>query len=165
MLLIDADLRKPTFKAATNKQGLTKLLTTEEPVREHVVMTQYDNLWLMPCGPIPPNPADLLSTARFQAMLAEAAEHFDFVIIDSPPVLGLADAPLLARCLQRHDARRRKRQDPDQGGDRGDQSARSARAPTSSARRSPSRSSGPVATAMATSRINMEPSAMSATKS
>ena len=96
VLLVDADLRKPTFKAATNKQGLTKLLTTEEPVRDHVVMTQYENLWLMPCGPIPPNPADLLSTGRFQAVLSEAAEHFDFVIVDSPPVLGLADAPLLA---------------------------------------------------------------------
>jgi len=96
VLLIDADLRKPTFKAASNKQGLTKLLTTEEAVRDHVVMTQYENLWLMPCGPIPPNPADLLATSRFQSVLAEAAEHFDFIIVDSPPVLGLADAPLLA---------------------------------------------------------------------
>jgi capsular exopolysaccharide synthesis family protein len=96
VLLIDADLRKPTFKAASNKQGLTKLLTTEEPVRDHVVMTQYENLWLMPCGPIPPNPADLLATSRFQTVLTEAAEHFDFVMVDSPPVLGLADAPLLA---------------------------------------------------------------------
>jgi succinoglycan biosynthesis transport protein ExoP len=96
VLLIDADLRKPTFKAATTKQGLTKLLTTDEPVRDHVVATQYENLWLMPCGPIPPNPADLLSTSRFQTILSEAAEHFDFVIVDSPPVLGLADAPLLA---------------------------------------------------------------------
>jgi capsular exopolysaccharide synthesis family protein len=96
VLLIDADLRKPTFKAASNKQGLTKLLTTEEPVRDHVVMTQYENLWLMPCGPIPPNPADLLATSRFQSVLAEASEHFDFIIVDSPPVLGLADAPLLA---------------------------------------------------------------------
>ena len=96
VLLVDADLRKPTFKAATKSQGLTKLLTTEDPVRDHVVMTQYENLWLMPCGPIPPNPADLLATGRFQAVLAEAAEHFDFVIVDSPPVLGLADAPLLA---------------------------------------------------------------------
>jgi succinoglycan biosynthesis transport protein ExoP len=96
VLLVDADLRKPTFKAAASHQGLTKLLTTEEPVRDHVVVTQYENLWLMPCGPIPPNPADLLSTSRFQSILSEASEHFDFVIVDSPPVLGLADAPLLA---------------------------------------------------------------------
>ena len=44
----------------------------------------------------PPNPADLLSTGRFRTILAEAAEHFDLVIVDAPPVLGLADAPLLA---------------------------------------------------------------------
>ena len=96
VLLIDGDMRKPTFKAANNKQGLTPLLTTAEPVRDHVVMTQYQNLWLMPCGPIPPNPADLLASGRFQSILAEASEHFDVVIVDGPPVLGLADGPSLA---------------------------------------------------------------------
>jgi capsular exopolysaccharide synthesis family protein len=58
--------------------------------------TQYENLWLLPSGPLPPNPADLLSTGRFQQILREASEHFDLVIIDAPPTLGLADAPLLA---------------------------------------------------------------------
>lgn len=96
VVLIDADLRKPTFKAATIKQGLTPLLTTEDTVRNHVLPTQFTNLWLMPCGPIPPNPADLLATGKFHAILAEAAEQFDFVVVDAPPVLGLADAPLLA---------------------------------------------------------------------
>ena len=96
VLLIDGDMRKPTFKSANNQQGLTPLLTTDEPVRDHVVMTQYQNLWLMPCGPIPPNPADLLASGRFQSILAEASEHFDFVLVDGPPVLGLADGPSLA---------------------------------------------------------------------
>jgi capsular exopolysaccharide synthesis family protein len=96
VLLIDSDMRKPTFKSADNKRGLTPLLTTAEPVSDNVVKTQYDNLWLMPCGPIPPNPADLLATSRFKEILVEAAEHFDFVVIDGPPVLGLADAPSLA---------------------------------------------------------------------
>ena len=95
-LLIDGDMRKPTFKAANNQQGLTPLLTTHEAVRDHVVMTQYQNLWLMPCGPIPPNPADLLASGRFQSILSEASEHFDIVIVDGPPVLGLADGPSLA---------------------------------------------------------------------
>jgi capsular exopolysaccharide synthesis family protein len=95
VLLIDSDMRKPTFKAADNKRGLTPLLTTDEAVSENVVKTQYENLWLMPCGPIPPNPADLLATARFKEILVEAAEHFDFVVVDGPPVLGLADAPSL----------------------------------------------------------------------
>ena len=96
VLLIDADLRRPAFRGASNRQGLTKLLTNEEPVRGHVLETQFENLWLLPCGPTPPNPADLLSTGRFKEIVAEAKEHFDRIIIDGPPILGLADASLLA---------------------------------------------------------------------
>jgi capsular exopolysaccharide synthesis family protein len=95
VLLIDSDLRKPAFKAGTDKIGLTKLLTNEEEVGEHVIRTQYENLWLLPSGPLPPNPADLLSTGRFQQILTEASEQFDVTIVDAPPTLGLADAPLL----------------------------------------------------------------------
>jgi capsular exopolysaccharide synthesis family protein len=96
VLLIDSDLRKPAFKAATDKIGLTKLLTNEEHVDQHVVETQHSNLWLLPSGPLPPNPADLLSTGRFRTILSQAAERFDLIIVDAPPTLGLADAPLLA---------------------------------------------------------------------
>ena len=96
VLLIDADLRRPVFKANSNRQGLTKLLTNDESVRVHIIDTQYDHLYLLPCGPTPPNPADLLATPRFEAILREAAQQFDRVIIDGPPVLGLADATLLA---------------------------------------------------------------------
>lgn len=100
VLLIDADLRRPVFKAHSNRQGLTKLLTNDEPLRAHLFDTQYDNLWLLPCGPTPPNPADLLSTPRFAAILREATAQFDRVVIDGPPVLGLADAPLLAATVE-----------------------------------------------------------------
>ncbi|MEO6580566.1 MAG: polysaccharide biosynthesis tyrosine autokinase [Sphingomicrobium sp.] len=96
VLLIDADLRRPVFKAQSNRHGLTKLLTNDESIRLHTLDTQYDLLSLLPCGPTPPNPADLLSTPRFEAILREAVQQFDRVIIDGPPVLGLADATLLA---------------------------------------------------------------------
>jgi capsular exopolysaccharide synthesis family protein len=96
VLLIDADLRRPAFRGASNRQGLTKLLTNDEPVRGHIQETQFESLWLLPCGPTPPNPADLLSTGRFNEIVKEAGEHFDRIIIDGPPVLGLADASLLA---------------------------------------------------------------------
>ena len=96
VLLIDGDLRRPAFKSATKTKGLTKLLTNEEPIGGHIVSTQHENLWLLPCGPIPPNPADLLSTPRIKQIIAEASGQFDMVIIDGPPVLGLADASLLA---------------------------------------------------------------------
>lgn len=96
VLLIDADLRRPAFRGASNRQGLTKLLTNDEPVRGHILETQFENLWLLPCGPTPPNPADLLSTGRFSEIVREASEQFDRVVIDGPPVVGLADATLLA---------------------------------------------------------------------
>lgn len=96
VLLVDGDLRKPAFKAPSQKHGLTKLLTSEESVAGHITPTQFENLWLLPAGPIPPNPADLLSSTRIQKILREAASQFDVVIVDAPPVLGLADAPLLA---------------------------------------------------------------------
>jgi succinoglycan biosynthesis transport protein ExoP len=75
------------------------LLTNSDPLRAHLFDTQYENLWLLPSGPTPPNPADLLSTPRFAAILAEAVGQFDRVIVDGPPVLGLADAPLLAAAI------------------------------------------------------------------
>ena len=96
VLLVDSDLRKPAFKASNDKVGLSKLLTTDDPMRQHVVETQHANLWLLPSGPVPPNPADLLSTGRFRKIMAEAEEQFDLVVIDGPPTLGLADSPLLA---------------------------------------------------------------------
>jgi capsular exopolysaccharide synthesis family protein len=96
VLLVDGDLRKPAFKGATDHVGLSKLLTTEDALRAHVLETQHPNLSLLPGGPVPPNPADLLSTGRIRKILDEAEEQFDLVILDGPPTLGLADAPLLA---------------------------------------------------------------------
>ncbi len=96
VLLIDSDLRKPAFRAANDDIGLTKLLTNEENLLAHVAPTQFDNLSLLPCGTLPPNPADLLATARFGMIIEEATQHFQMVIVDSPPVMGLADAPLIA---------------------------------------------------------------------
>jgi len=96
VLLIDSDLRKPAFRSASDTIGLTKLLTNDDKLIQHISETQHENLWLLASGPIPPNPADLLSTGRIRTILKEAAERFDIVIIDAPPTLGLADAPLLA---------------------------------------------------------------------
>ena len=96
VLLIDSDLRKPAFKAASDKVGLSKMLTTDDRLDDHLVETQHPHLSLLPSGPVPPNPADLLSTGRIRKIIAEATEKFDLVVIDGPPTLGLADAPLLA---------------------------------------------------------------------
>jgi capsular exopolysaccharide synthesis family protein len=100
VLLVDADLRKPAFRAANEEIGLTKLLTNEEDLLEHVTPTQFDNLSLLPCGTLPPNPADLLGTTRFAMIIDEALLHFQMVIVDSPPVIGLADASLIAHACR-----------------------------------------------------------------
>ena len=58
--------------------------------------TDFDGLYFMPSGPLPPNPAELLAGPKLMSLLSAASEKFDMVIVDSPPVMGLADAPLLA---------------------------------------------------------------------
>ena len=97
MLLIDADLRKPTF--ASDRQdgrGLAYLLTTEDPLSDLVELTRTDKLSLLPVGRFTGSAADLLSSNRLPSLIREAAAQYDVVVIDGPPVLGLADAPLLA---------------------------------------------------------------------
>jgi succinoglycan biosynthesis transport protein ExoP len=97
VLLIDADLRKPAFVTGIDTEdGLSKLITNHEPLQKHVLKTQFDNLALLPCGPLPPNPAELLASPRLKAIINDAMGLYDMVIVDGPPVLGLADAPLLA---------------------------------------------------------------------
>lgn len=100
VLLVDADMRRPTFypglKSREDEAGLSNVLTGqlngELPVRK----TGIANLWLMTAGPTVPNPADLLSTQAYAQMLERALTQFDIVIADGPPVLGLADALLLS---------------------------------------------------------------------
>jgi capsular exopolysaccharide synthesis family protein len=97
VLLIDADLRKPAFVTGLdNQDGLSKLLTNTDALSGHVLETEFENLSLLPCGPLPPNPAELLSSQRLKSLIAEAMQQYDLVIVDGPPVLGLADAPLLS---------------------------------------------------------------------
>ena len=97
VVLVDCDLRKPVFRAPNDKLGFTRLLTDERasPV-DHVVATQFPGLFLLPAGPIPPNPADLLSSGRVGDLFETLHQHFDLVIVDAPPVLGLADSLLLS---------------------------------------------------------------------
>ena len=98
VLLIDADMRKPSFSVPTGSEGggLSALLASTDDLRKHITQTSVTNLFLLPSGPIPPNPVELLGGMRLREILAEAEGIFDIVIFDSPPVMGLADAPLLA---------------------------------------------------------------------
>ncbi|WP_380784349.1 GumC family protein [Sphingomonas sp. R86520] len=97
VVLVDADMRKPSFKTSQPSDiGLATLLVTPGRAMDHVATTALANLSLLPSGPIPLNPAELLATNRIEAILSELSDHFDIVLIDSPPVLGLADSPVLS---------------------------------------------------------------------
>ena len=98
-LLIDADLRRPSLHrraGLSNDKGLSTLLTSHMPLAEAAIEVDKDYLSILPAGPIPPSPTELLSTVRIEELLREAAQHFDVVLVDSPPVLGLADSPLMS---------------------------------------------------------------------
>jgi capsular exopolysaccharide synthesis family protein len=99
VLLVDSDLRKPrihkTFDIDGGK-GLTSCLVGQKSVEECVTRTEIDNLSIMPSGPVPPNPAELLGSARMKELIAELKGKYDTVIFDSPPVVVVTDAAVLA---------------------------------------------------------------------
>jgi capsular exopolysaccharide synthesis family protein len=99
VVLVDADMRRPSFHrrvGVSNDLGLSTLLTTGASVDEVLIETEYENLSLIVSGPIPPSPTELISSLRMAAVLEELAGRFDVVMVDSPPVLGLADAPTIS---------------------------------------------------------------------
>lgn len=102
VLLIDADMRSPSIHdivSVPNAVGLSNALSGQSGWRSVVQPTEYKGMSVLPAGPVPPSAAELLSGEGLARLLAEAVEAYDHVIIDSPPVLGLADAPLLARSV------------------------------------------------------------------
>ena len=98
--LIDADLRRPTqhrIFGLTNDRGLSTLLTYHDRAWAWGAHdTMLPNLHVVPAGPLPPNPADLLSLDRLRLLLHEMRETVDVIVIDSPPVLAVSDPLILA---------------------------------------------------------------------
>jgi succinoglycan biosynthesis transport protein ExoP len=100
VLLVDADLRRPSISRTlgiVSAAGLTTVLAGYA-LPESVILPspQLPNLFVLPSGPIPPCPSELLSSARMEHLLAQWREMFDHVIIDSPPVLAVSDAVRLS---------------------------------------------------------------------
>jgi polysaccharide biosynthesis transport protein len=97
VLIIDADMRRPSFAAdRAASAGLSGVLTGSATLIEQVVRGAAKDMYLLPAGVLPPNPAELLSSPRMAQLLHEAKANFDVVIVDSPPVLAFADAPALS---------------------------------------------------------------------
>jgi capsular exopolysaccharide synthesis family protein len=95
VLLIDGDMRRPKvheFFDMEAEPGLSNLLIGEKKASEVVIQSQVPNVWVLAAGHRPPNPCDLLGSDRFKAFLASVKEHFDWILIDAPPVLAVTDA-------------------------------------------------------------------------
>ena len=102
VLLVDADLRKPTVHYTfrlDNLRGLSNILVGEKTLEETANETDVDNLDVISCGPIPPNPSELLASQKMKQFLSEALLTYDIVIFDTPPVLAVPDAQIMANIV------------------------------------------------------------------
>ena len=98
-LLIDGDMRKPTIHYtfnAENLRGLTNVLTKKDTFSNCIQKTDVELLDIVTTGPIPPNPAELLSSQTMDNLLEIACKEYDIVLIDTPPLLAVTDAQVLA---------------------------------------------------------------------
>ncbi|REJ08774.1 CpsD/CapB family tyrosine-protein kinase [Halobacillus trueperi] len=98
-LLIDADLRKPTVHytfRVSNTSGLSNYLVGKQRVTELVRETDVDNLDVITCGPIPPNPSELLGSNKMKQFIEEAKKTYDMIVFDTPPVLAVTDSQVLS---------------------------------------------------------------------
>lgn len=99
VLLIDADMRRPTMHVlfdVEREPGLSNLLVRSTKASVAVRRSSVPNLWVLPAGRHPPNASELLGSAEFKKFLTAVADHFDWVLIDTPPVLAVADACVIA---------------------------------------------------------------------
>ena len=99
--LVDADLRRGKvgeylgFKK--DLPGLSNFLTNGFAMKQAMVRNSVENLVIIPCGELISNPSGLLGSQKFKALIAELRDHFDYVIVDSPPIMAVADAGILGR--------------------------------------------------------------------
>ncbi len=100
-ILVDCDLRRPRqheIFGVPAAPGLTSMIldAQDDPA---LAATEVENLWLLPAGPLPPNPADLLSSRRMESLISTLKSQADIVLFDAPPILAVTDAALLASKL------------------------------------------------------------------
>jgi len=99
VLIIDADMRKPRVHMVfdkTRQPGLSNVLVGSAKFSETVHATTVPGLWMVPAGAYPPNPSELLGSKRFADLVASLGVHFDWAIIDTPPVMAVTDSSIVA---------------------------------------------------------------------
>ena len=100
VLIIDADMRKPklnTYLKVKNFPGLTNVLAKTNTLDEAIQFDSELGIYVITCGPIPPNPAELIETKMMEKILSELEEKFDYILIDSPPASFITDASVLSK--------------------------------------------------------------------
>ncbi len=98
VLLVDTDLRKPRIHrvfGTGNETGISNLIVGEGDLDRAIVRSSVPNLDILPCGPLPPNPAELLHTRQFANIMAECSRRYDRVIYDSPPTSAVTDPAVI----------------------------------------------------------------------
>ena len=99
VIIIDADLRKPkvhlAFSSNNGAKGVSNILIGEYEADECIIKSDVDNLDFIPAGSIPPNPAELIASKRFDNLLGKLKEHYDIIIVDTPPVGLVTDGALV----------------------------------------------------------------------
>lgn len=99
VLLVDADLRKPSIHYAfnlSNIHGLTSVLTKKMDLRKTILNSNVLNLDILTSGPIPPNPSELLNSKAMETAINELKGIYDYIIFDTPPVLLVTDSQIVA---------------------------------------------------------------------
>ncbi len=99
VLLVDVDLRRPSLHrrlGLNNDKGMSTLLTLQDNVDHVVQSTEIKGFDVITSGPVPPSPTELIASTRMEELIGELTGRYDVVIFDSPPILGLADAPLMS---------------------------------------------------------------------
>ncbi len=103
VLIVDADLRKPTVHytfQVQNVYGLTNVLTKQKTLEAALAETNIDNLHVLTSGPVPPNPAELLGSHAMLDFIAKVENQYDIVLFDTPPLLAVTDSQILANLCQ-----------------------------------------------------------------
>jgi capsular exopolysaccharide synthesis family protein len=99
ILLLDTDMRRPRLHkpfGVPNDIGVSSLVVSDGKLEDAVKTTEIPNLFVLPCGPIPPNPAELLHTKAFKDLIARLSKQYDKILLDSPPIGAVADAVVLS---------------------------------------------------------------------
>lgn len=100
VLLLDCDMRNPTVHknfGLSNKLGISSCISMDTPLSAAVQATKVDNLYALTSGVIPPNPSELLGSEQMKNVLQRAKEQYDYVLIDTPPVMPVTDALIVSR--------------------------------------------------------------------